>query len=99
MEQFNAVFTQEGDWFIGWVEEVPGAVAQERTLDAARASLKAALRDVLDANRELARLAEAGHEVIREPLTLTACAAATCCATSAIMAASSSAKDRTTQFM
>lgn len=72
MEQFSAVFTKEGEWFVGWVQEVPGAVAQERTLDAARTSLKSALKDVLEANRELARQAEAGHEVIREPLTLTA---------------------------
>lgn len=31
-----------------------GAVAQERTLDAARVSLREALKDILAANRELA---------------------------------------------
>jgi len=55
METFTAVFTQDGDWVIGWVEEMPGAVAQEKTLEEARMSLQLALRDVVDANRELAR--------------------------------------------
>ncbi len=72
MEPFNAVFLEEGGWVVGWIEELPGAVAQERTLDAARSSLRAALKDVLAANRELAPAAGEGHEVIREPLTLTA---------------------------
>ena len=60
MEPFNAVFVQEGEWILGWIEEMPGAVAQERTLDEARASLKEALKDVLAANRELARAAAEG---------------------------------------
>jgi predicted RNase H-like HicB family nuclease len=72
MEPFNAVFVQEGEWILGWIEEMPGAVAQERTLDEARASLKEALKDVLAANRELARAAAEGHELIREPMSLTA---------------------------
>ena len=72
MEPFNAVFVQEGEWIVGWIEEMPGAVAQERTLDEARASLKEALKDVLAANRELARAAGEGHELIREPMSLTA---------------------------
>ena len=72
MEPFNAVFVQEGEWILGWIEEMPGAVAQERTLDEARTSLKEALKDVLAANRELARAAAEGHELIREPMSLTA---------------------------
>ena len=72
MEPFNAVFVQEGEWILGWIEEMPGAVAQERTLDEARASLKEALKDVLAANRELTRAAAEGHELIREPMSLTA---------------------------
>jgi predicted RNase H-like HicB family nuclease len=72
MESFTAVFTQDGEWVIGWVEEMPGAVAQEKTLDEARKSLQLALRDVVDANRELAREAGQGHDLIREPITLSA---------------------------
>ncbi len=72
MQPFTAVFSQEGPWIVGWIEEIPGAVAQENTLEEARGSLRAALRDVLEANRQLAREAEAGLEVVREPMSLTA---------------------------
>jgi predicted RNase H-like HicB family nuclease len=70
MESFTAVFTEENGWVIGWVEEMPGAVAQEKTLEEARVSLRAALNDVLEANRELTREAAAGQKLLREPLTL-----------------------------
>ncbi len=30
---FTAIFEEHGDWWIGWVEELPGANAQERTLE------------------------------------------------------------------
>ena len=36
---FTAVYEQHGDWWIGWVEELPGATVQERTLAATRDSL------------------------------------------------------------
>jgi predicted RNase H-like HicB family nuclease len=72
MDAFTAVFTEEGDWVVGWVEEVPGAVAQERTIEEARASLQAALKDVLDANRAMTREAGEGHALIREPISLSA---------------------------
>ncbi|MGE3073484.1 MAG: type II toxin-antitoxin system HicB family antitoxin [Dehalococcoidia bacterium] len=71
MEPFTAVFTQDGEWVIGWIEEIPGAVAQERTIEEARVSLRAALVDVLEANRELARETAGDHELHREPMTVT----------------------------
>ena len=72
MDSFTAVFTQDGEWVVGWVEECPGAVAQERTLDEARGSLREALWDVLAANRELASDAGHGRELLREPMILPA---------------------------
>jgi predicted RNase H-like HicB family nuclease len=56
MEPFKAVFTHQGEWVVGWIEGLPGAVAQERTIEEARASLREALKDILATNRELARL-------------------------------------------
>jgi len=44
---FRATFMRRGDWWIGWSDDIPGANAQERTLDEARESLKAAAEDVL----------------------------------------------------
>jgi len=68
MEHFTAVFEQEGEWWIGYVEELPGANTQGRTLDEARENLKEAVQLVIEANRELARREAEGHNVIREEL-------------------------------
>jgi len=37
---YTAILKQDGDFWIGWVEEVPGVNAQERTKEAWLASLK-----------------------------------------------------------
>lgn len=70
MEKFTAVFDHEGDWWIGYVEELPGANTQGRTLDEARENLKEAIHLVLEANREFARRESAGRAVVREELVL-----------------------------
>jgi predicted RNase H-like HicB family nuclease len=70
MEKFTAVFEQDGDWWIGYVEELPGANTQGRTLDEARANLKEAVQMVIEANRELTRREAKGKQVIREELTV-----------------------------
>ena len=68
MERFTAVFERDGDWWIGSVEALPGALTQGRTLDEARENLKDAVRLVIEGNRELARRDAAGRDVIREEL-------------------------------
>jgi len=68
MEHFTAVFEQEGEWWIGYVEELPGANTQGRTLHEARENLKEAVQLVIEANRELARREAEGRNVIREEL-------------------------------
>jgi predicted RNase H-like HicB family nuclease len=70
MERFTAVFEQDGDWWIGFVEELPGANTQGKTLDEARTNLEEAVRLVIEANREIARRETAGRTVIREELVL-----------------------------
>lgn len=72
MREFTAVFEQDDDWWIGWVEELPGANAQERTLDEARESLREAVRDILEVNRELAEVSGPSRPVVREKLTIDA---------------------------
>jgi len=44
--QFTAVFERHEQWYVGYVPEVPGVNAQERTLAAARRSLVSALREL-----------------------------------------------------
>lgn len=64
--QYTGVFEQVDNWWIGFVEELPGCNVQEATLEEARASLKKAIQEVLQTNRELARRESEGHHVLRE---------------------------------
>lgn len=66
--KFTAVYEHRGDWWVGYVEEVPGANTQGRTLEEARENLKEAVQLVLEANRELAREGSSGEETVREDL-------------------------------
>lgn len=43
---FTAVVKRSGDWWIGWIEEVPGVNCQESTREALAQSLKEALADI-----------------------------------------------------
>ena len=66
---FTAVYERDGDWWIGYVEELPGANAQGETLEECRESLREAVSLVLEANRELTRREFEGRaEVVREPI-------------------------------
>ncbi len=65
---FTAVYQREGEWWTGFVEELPGANAQGETLKEARESLREAVELVLEANRELTRREFEGGDVVREPL-------------------------------
>jgi len=70
MEKFTAVFEQDGDWWIGYLEELPGANTQGRTLAEARENLKDAVRSLIAANRELTRRELQGKTIIREELVV-----------------------------
>jgi len=48
---YTAVVKHEGDWWIGWIEEVPGVNCQEATRDELLDSLKVTLREALKFNR------------------------------------------------
>ena len=71
MDGFTAVFEQTDDWWIGYIEELPGANSQGETLEEVRENLKEAIVLVLEGNRELSRRHAAGRSVIRERLSLT----------------------------
>lgn len=48
---YKAVVKQEGGWWIGWIEEVPGVNCQEATREELLESLKITLREALELNR------------------------------------------------
>lgn len=50
-QTYTAVIKQDGDWWIGWIEEISGVNCQERTRDALLETLKVTLREALEFNR------------------------------------------------
>ena len=65
---YTAIIKRERDWWIGWVEEIPGVNAQERPKGELLISLKEALVDILELNREEARkTAAADYEELPLP--------------------------------
>lgn len=63
--EYTAVIRQEGDFWIGWIEEVPGVNCQERTLDELKETLAVTLKEALEFNRQDA-LAAAGNGYTEE---------------------------------
>lgn len=48
---YTAIVKQEGDWWIGWIEEVPGVNCQESSLQKLKKTLKVTLKEALAFNR------------------------------------------------
>ncbi len=57
LKEYTAVIKQDGKWWIGWVEEIPGVNCQESTYDELLKSLKDTLQEALEFNRKDARAA------------------------------------------
>ena len=66
MEKFTAIFEQVEDWWIGYIEELPGANAQGHNLEETRQNLKDAVKLIIEANREVSRRETEGKPVILE---------------------------------
>jgi predicted RNase H-like HicB family nuclease len=69
--KLTAVFQEVDEGYIAFIEELPGANTQGRTLGEARANLQEAVTLVLEANRFLAEETLRGTDVLREPFELT----------------------------
>ncbi len=65
---YTAVIKQDGEWWIGWIEEIPGVNCQERTREELVETLSVTLQEAIDLNREEAHLA-AGAEYTTERIT------------------------------
>ena len=50
--EFTSVIEQDGEWFIGFCPEIPGANGQGRTVEECRASLSEAIALILEDRRE-----------------------------------------------
>lgn len=60
MVSYTAVIQRDGEWWIGWVEEVPGVNSQGKTRDELLENLRDALDEALEMNRADARAAASG---------------------------------------
>lgn len=50
--EFTAVFERDGDWYVAYCPEIPGANGQGRSKDEARLNLTEAIALILDDRRE-----------------------------------------------
>ena len=63
----TAVFEKVPEGYVAFVEVLPGANAQGKTLDEARENLREAVEMVIEANRQISEQLIQGKSVIREP--------------------------------
>jgi len=64
--KYRAVIKQSGEWWIGWLVDLPGVNAQERTRERLMESLRSAAQDMLET--EVPFEAEAVMTTVEIPL-------------------------------
>ncbi|HEY2148927.1 MAG TPA: type II toxin-antitoxin system HicB family antitoxin [Pirellulales bacterium] len=65
---YTAVIQQHAEWWIGWVEELPGVNSQGKTREELLENLRDALDEALEMNRADARAAVGGtYEEVNIP--------------------------------
>jgi len=67
--EYTAVIKKSGEWWIGWIEEVPGVNCQEKTKDELIETLRFTLKEALEFNRTEA-LASAGSDFSEEKIAV-----------------------------
>ena len=68
-DNYTAVIKNSGNWWIGWIEEVPGVNCQEATKAELVDSLRVTLKEALEFNRKEA-IQAAGDNYDEEPIAL-----------------------------
>ena len=67
---FEQVPEDDGDGYVAYVEELPGAISEGDTLEEARENLRDAVEILLEANRDLAGKRVSGKKITREKMTV-----------------------------
>lgn len=57
--KYTAIMQQDGDWWVGWIQEIPGVNCQEETYEALKETLAITLKEALEFNRQDALAAAA----------------------------------------
>jgi predicted RNase H-like HicB family nuclease len=50
--QFTAIIKKDNNWWIGWIEEIPGVNCQEASREELITSLKSTLAEAIEFNRQ-----------------------------------------------
>ena len=58
MQNYTAIVKQEGEWWFGWIGEIPGVNCQERSKNDLMSTLRETLREAIKMNRDEALLAK-----------------------------------------
>ena len=66
---YTAITKKNGDWWIGWIEEVPGANCQEKSREELIGSLKVTLKEAIEFNPEEA-INAAATDYTEEPVSV-----------------------------
>ncbi len=69
---FTAIIQKVNEGYIGFVEELPGANTQGKTIEEVRENLKEAIQLVFETNKEFLNEIITGEYVIREQINLPA---------------------------
>ncbi len=67
--EYTAVIKQEGEWWVGWIEEIPGVNCQESSKDILIDSLRITLKEAIEFNRKDARIL-AGKNFLEEKIAV-----------------------------
>lgn len=59
-QEYTAIVKQDGEWWIGWIQEVPGVNCQEQSYEELMETLRVTLQEALAFNREDAVFAAGG---------------------------------------
>ena len=68
-KEYTAIVKQEEDWWVGWIEEIPGVNCQEKTYEKLKETLGITLKEALEFNRQEA-LSAAGSGYTEEKIAI-----------------------------
>lgn len=68
--QFTAIYKKTGNWYLGWIEKIPGVNTQGKTLKEIKENLREALLLILETNKILNKREISKEKIIREPLSV-----------------------------
>ncbi len=68
---FSGIIEKTDNWYIGFIEEIPGVNTQGKTVEEVKENLKEALELILITNRELSEKNIIGKNIIREKISVT----------------------------